>query len=165
MKKTQTEFPVQHIQVTLPQSFDEVAAKLESRLGRFDPSVFPAGPVEAEAAESVRARIRAMEGPEGFMLFSVIDHGAVLALQGKPSRAKQYVLGNPLIAVEMTQQDVRAGLYAPLRLYVYAEGAGTRLEYDLPSSLFGQWGNGAVNRVAGDLDKKMEALLVFVAEN
>jgi uncharacterized protein (DUF302 family) len=71
-------------------------------------------------------------------------------------KARQYVIGNPLIAVTMTRQDIRAGLYAPLRILVYeAEDRSTRVEYDLPSSLFGQFNDPEVTVIAQSLDKKL----------
>ena len=46
-------------------------------------------------------------------------------------------------------------------MLLYEAGEGkTRVEYDLPSSLFGQFGNEDVDRVAESLDRKLEALIV-----
>jgi uncharacterized protein (DUF302 family) len=71
----------------------------------------------------------------------------------------QYVLGNPLFAVRMTEHDSRASLYAPLRVLLYEnEERETCLEYDKPSSLFGQFGNAEITAVATMLDRKMEDL-------
>jgi len=44
-----------------------------------------------------------MAGPSGFMLLGTSDHGALLRLVGRPRKAVQYVVGNPLFAVEMTE--------------------------------------------------------------
>ncbi|HEX4591054.1 MAG TPA: hypothetical protein VH120_14045 [Gemmataceae bacterium] len=47
------------------------------------------------------------------MLFKTSDHGALPRLVGRQrKKALQYLVGNPLIAVQMTQHDVRAGRYA-----------------------------------------------------
>ena len=68
-------------------------------------------------------------------------------------------VGNPLIAVEMTRHVIGAGLYAPLRVLIYeAEDGKTRIEYDKPSSLFGQFGDERVSRVAASLDQKLQDL-------
>jgi uncharacterized protein (DUF302 family) len=94
------------------------------------------------------------------MVFSTYDHGALLTIKGSPRRARQYVVGNPLYASRMTQHDIRAGLYAPLRVLIYADQpGGVCIEYDLPSSLFGQFGNIKVNEVAAELDRKLAALV------
>jgi len=60
----------------------------------------------------------------------------------------------------MTQHDIRAGLYAPLRVLLYENEKGkTCVEYDKPSSLFGQFENEKVTAVAAMLDRKLEQLV------
>jgi uncharacterized protein (DUF302 family) len=60
----------------------------------------------------------------------------------------------------MTQHDIRAGLYAPLRVLIYENEQGkTCVEYDKPSSQFGQFGNAKVTEVAAMLDSKLEQLV------
>jgi uncharacterized protein (DUF302 family) len=101
-----------------------------------------------------------MARPSGFTLFRTNDHGALLRLAGQRKKAVQYLLGNPLSAIQMTQHDVRAGLYAPLRLLIYEDEEGkTCVEYDKPSSLLGQFGNANVTEVAVMIDRKLEQLL------
>jgi len=64
----------------------------------------------------------------------------------------------------MTQKDVRAGLYAPLRIYIREDGPNKSvIEYDLPSSLFGQFQNVDVDRVARILDEKLQAAIDYVS--
>ena len=60
----------------------------------------------------------------------------------------------------MTQHDIRASLYAPLRVLIYENAeAKTCVEYDRPSSLFGQFGNDSVVPTAAMLDRKLGALV------
>ena len=113
-------------------------------MGKFDPAVYEElrGGSDPEA---VRTRLEEMVGPSGFMLFRISDHGALLRLVGQNRKAIQYLLGNPPFAIRMTQHDIRTGLYAPLRVLVYEDEAGkTCVEYDRPSSLFGQFENVSV---------------------
>jgi len=64
-----------------------------------------------------------------------------------------------------SQHDIRAALYAPLRVLVYEQGEGhTIVEYDQPSSQFGQFGLTDVTQVAMTLDVKLERVLVQAAE-
>jgi uncharacterized protein (DUF302 family) len=85
-----------------------------------------------------QAKIEAMVGPSGFMLFTTSDHGEQLRLAGQKKKSIQYLVGNPLFAMQMTQHDIRAGLYAPLRVLIYENERGkTCVEYDKPSSFFG----------------------------
>ncbi|HEX7909485.1 MAG TPA: DUF302 domain-containing protein [Paraburkholderia sp.] len=76
------------------------------------------------------------------MIFSTTNHGVLLSLAGAPRHAIRYVIGNLRVALQMTRHDIRAGLYAPLSVLVYEVAPGVvRVEYDQPSTLFGQFGN------------------------
>jgi uncharacterized protein (DUF302 family) len=100
-----------------------------------------------------------MAGTSGFMLFSTIDHGRLLRLVGQQGKAVQYVIGNPVFAVEMTRHAIGAALYATLRVLIYeAEDGRTRMEYHRPSSLFGQFGDQRVRPMAAALDQKLKDL-------
>ena len=150
---------IEHAHVETEKPFAEVAAALEARMGKFDPAVYEQLRSGADP-EAVRARLEGMAGPSGFMLFRTSDHGALLRLAGQTKKAVQYLLGNPLFAVRMTQHDIRAGLYAPLRVLLYEDDGGkTCVEYDRPSSLFGQFGSASVTEVATMLDRKLEQLV------
>ena len=150
---------IEHVHVETEKPFGEVTAALEARVGKFDPVVYEELRSGADP-ETVRTRLEGMVGPSGFMLFRTSDHGALLRLTGQTKKAVQYLLGNPLFAIQMTQHDIRAGLYAPLRILVYEdEGGKTCVEYDRPSSLFGQFGNASVTEVATMLDRKLEQLV------
>ncbi len=157
---TTSTFTTTHIRVQTEKKFSEVTRDFERQLGKFDPTVFQALRSDAERADDARARIEAMAGSSGFMLFGTMDHGALLSVFGVKKKAIQYVLGNPLIAIQMTQHNLAAGLYAPLRLLVYEDNRGrTCLEYDKPSSLFGQFNDDRITTVASLLDRKLEDLI------
>jgi uncharacterized protein (DUF302 family) len=150
---------IEHVFVKTEKPFGEVAAAFEARLGRFGPAVYEQLRSGADPA-AVRARLGGMAGPNGFMLFGTNDHGALLRLAGQKRKALQYIIGNPLFALRMTQHDIRAALYAPLRVLLYEDEEGkTCVEYDNPSSLFGQFGNASVTEVAAMLDRKLEQLV------
>jgi uncharacterized protein (DUF302 family) len=155
--KDQISFPFVHEVIELSVDYDAFTMRLEELLGRFEPEiarVFAADPVGA------KNRIEAMAGEEGLMLFAVQNHGALFVLLGRAQKLKRYHIGNPLIAFQMTQHDVRAGLYAPLSILVYETApSAIRVEFDRPSSLFGQFGNKAVTEVALSLDGKLERLI------
>ena len=152
-------YTVDHVRLETNKSFEEVAKAFERRLGTFDPDVRKAA-AESGDTEAAKARIEAMAGPSGLMLFGTTDHGALLRLAGQQRKAIQYVVGNPLVALQMTQHDIRAGLYAPLRVLLYEDERGrTCLEYDKPSSLFGQFQNERISPTAAMLDKKLEDLV------
>jgi uncharacterized protein (DUF302 family) len=152
-------FTVDHVRQTTDKPFGDVTTAFERQLGRFEPGVYQALAAGGDA-EGARAKIEAMAGPSGFMLFGTQDHGALLRLAGQRRKAIQYVVGNPLFALQMTQHDIRASLYAPLRVFIYEDEQGqTCVEYDRPSSLFGQFGNERIRPTAAMLDDKLEALV------
>lgn len=151
---------VNHVTYSSDTSFEAFTSALESQLGRHDISAYQRQLKNPKEAKDVEKILHAQEGSSGFMLFSTYDHGALLAIKGAPQKARQYVIGNPLFAARMTEHDVRAALYAPLRVLVYADPSGkARIEYDLPSSLFGQFQNEKVTEVARELDQKLAMMI------
>jgi uncharacterized protein (DUF302 family) len=154
----ESRFTVDHLRLTSDKPFAEVTAAFEARLGKFEPEVYNEL-AEGGDPKVARTRIEAMAGPSGFMLFSKSDHGRLLKIVGQKGKAVQYVVGNPLFAVEMTRHVISAGLYAPLRVLIYeTEDGKTCIEYDKPSSLFGQFGDERVSRMAATLDQKLQEL-------
>ncbi len=148
---------VRHVSLEVNADFESFTQEFEQSLGRLDPSVFKDLETDPVAVEK---RLKESAGEEGLMLFNVQEHGRLLNVVGAPRKAKQYVLGNPLIAITMTRHDIRAGLYAPLRVFVYeADDRSTRVEFDQPSSLFGQFQNPQVTIVARSLDAKLANLI------
>jgi uncharacterized protein (DUF302 family) len=154
----ESQLRVIHVKVNSDRPFADVQAAFERRLGRFEPDIYQAL-AEGDDPAKVRARLEAMAGSSGFMLFSTSDHGRLLRLIGQPRKAVQYVIGNPLFAVEMTRHAMGAALYAPLRVLIYeAEDGRTCIEYDRPSSLFGQFGDERIGPMAAALDQKLKNL-------
>ena len=144
-----------HVSMNVNVEFDNFTCTFELLLGNLDRSVFN------ETDPSIIEKcLKGMSGEEDLMLFEVLDHGNLLNIVGSPRKAKQYVLGNPLTAAEMTRYDIRAGLYAPLRVLIYeTDNQSTQIEFDRPSSLFGQFNNPNVTAVAQSLDKKLVNLI------
>lgn len=146
---------VEHVRITSPLAFEVVRRNLEQSLPRLDPGI-----VQALGADDAAA-VRAYEdsGP-ALSIFLKRDHGALLASFGHRRRALQYEIGNPLTASKMTRHNLAAALYAPLRVVLYEGEEGTAvLEYDRPSSLFGQLGDERVTAIARSLDEALDAAL------
>ena len=102
-------------------------------------------------------------GPK-LWLFLTRSHGELTTADGLKSKAIQYEIGNPLTAERMTRYQLVAGLYAPLRVYLYEDAEGQAVfEYDLPSSLFGQFGDDRVTAVGHELDMELELTLEAAA--
>jgi len=151
---------VVHVSRSSPGSFEAFLKAFEAQLGRHDPSAYENLLANPNCKTEVEKVLKGQEGTSGFMIFSTYDHGGLLQIKGGARKARQYIIGNPLFASEMTKYDIRSALYAPLRVLLYSEKPGTvTVEYDLASSLFGQFENENVNATARDLDVKMAALL------
>lgn len=156
---SQSRVEVEHVRLTADKPFEKFTASFDLQLGRFEPDVYKELEEGGDPA-AVKARLESMVGPSGFMLFRTSNHGALLRIVGKPRKAMQYLVGNPLLAIEMTRHAIGAGLYAPLRVLIYEDEDGkTCVEYDRPSSLFRQFGDERVDRVAASLDRKLEDLV------
>jgi hypothetical protein len=153
---------VSHSTMNLDVAFDNFIRELEHLAGRFDPTAFRQG---ADAVSTAQL-IQNMEGEQGLMIFAKQDHGLLLTLHGAPRKALRYHIGNPMIAFSMTKLDVRAGLYAPLTVLVYdIDAQTTGVEFDLPSTLFGQFGNADVTKVGLELDAKLTKLIEKAVES
>lgn len=103
-------------------------------------------------------------GPK-LWLFETRDHASLLAAEGGPRTLWQFEIENPLTAETMTRYSLAAGLYAPLRVVLYEDDNGRAVfEYDLPSTLLGQFADERITRVAEaldcDLDKALQQALL-----
>jgi hypothetical protein len=79
-------------------------------------------------------------------------------------RRSKFEIGNPLAAERMTRHRLAAGLYAPLRIVLHEnEQARAVFEYDLPSSLFSQFGDERVAKTGCELDEELKQVLMTAA--
>ena len=153
MKTSETQRQVVRVTINADVNFESFVKSFQERLGRFDQAAIAAlagQPREAEAA------IQGMEGDQGLMIFFTLDHGRALTMVGKDRKVIRFILGNPLVAIQMTKYDVRAGQYVPLTLIAYEdEEHRVRIEYDQPSSLLEVCENAEIDQTARELDRKL----------
>jgi uncharacterized protein (DUF302 family) len=146
---------IEHVTMRSPKDFAEVRASLERSVPKLDESI--AQFIASGKLEQLKVKLE--EGPE-LAIFLSRDHGSLLAVAGHAKKAVQYEIGNPLTASKMTRHKLAAGLYAPLRVILYAdESGGSVFEYDKPSTLFGQYGDPQVSAVARGLDAALDRAL------
>ncbi len=79
-------FTVDHVQRTTGKSFEEVTKAFERELGRFDPAAYQSLAAGGDA-DGTKAKLEALAGPSGFMLFATHNHGALLRLAGQRRKA------------------------------------------------------------------------------
>jgi uncharacterized protein (DUF302 family) len=120
--------------------YDAFSRALESLLGTMDVAFLRE--MASRSPEAAREKLASFAGTSGFALFQRLDHGTLLTtLSGRVTRATTYVVGNALIAIEMTRHAPRVGLYVPPRLFVHEIEAGrVAVTYDVPSQTLAQFG-------------------------
>jgi hypothetical protein len=150
---------VEHIKIETTKKFADVDAALEGSVPQLDPAIREA------LANGDEQRATELERGVPLFIFLKRDHGALLQVVGRPRKALQYEIGNPHTASKMTRHRLSAGLYAPLRVFLYEdEKGGSVFEYDKPSSLFDQFDDEQVAVVARGLDDALELALRRAAE-
>lgn len=139
------------------KSYDELRAALLADIGE---QPVPINDIATSTGDwqSYQDRVESHVGPSGFMLFSLVDHGAWITKAGIDRKALRVILGNPLIAITMLRHDVTAGLFAPVELLLLEEGSGSSLTYVKPSSLMVVEANPELLSAAEQLDAKLAAL-------
>ncbi|MGB6713656.1 MAG: DUF302 domain-containing protein [Candidatus Cybelea sp.] len=150
---------VTHVVIESPKAAVDIQTSLESLIPSIDEEI--ALLLTDGMTDRLKQRLEA--APE-LSVFLKRDHGMLVGLYGNVRDAVQYEIGNPLTASKMTRYRLAAGLYAPLRVIIYEKaGGGSCIEYDLPSSLFGQFGDDRVTDVARGLDVALARALSAAA--
>jgi uncharacterized protein (DUF302 family) len=148
---------VEHVIIRSTKRFTEVRATLEDSLPKLNPEITSL----ITSGDTQRLQEKLEAGPE-LAIFLSRDHGSLLRIADHARKAVQYDIGNPLTASRMTRHQLAAGLYAPLRVVLYEDQeGGSVFEYDMPSSLFGQFGDEQVIDVARGLDVALERALRY----
>ncbi len=148
-----------HVTIVCGRPFESVRDALVKDIPALDPKLMKLL-IGANAAEIEERRAT---GPK-LWLFETRDHGALVAAEGHARKAIQFEIGNPLTAERMTRHRLAAGLYAPLRVILYEDEQGRAVfEYDLPSSLFNQFGDEGVAEIGRELDEELKHVLMAAA--
>jgi hypothetical protein len=119
---SQTRINIEQVRRMVEKPFGEFQMAFEVQLGHYDPAVEEL--LQLGKPQTAVAKFQTLAGSSGFMIFRKSDHGALLRIVGQQRRSLQYLLGNPLFAIEMTRHVLGATLYAPLRVLVYENEHG-----------------------------------------
>jgi uncharacterized protein (DUF302 family) len=152
---------MERFSLTTSKRFDEVIAGVNAAIGHPDMAEFGRSTHEARSFAELKSAIEKGLSNAGLMLFMQLDHGAVVRKQtGRDTpRIIRFVIGNPLIMMEMAKHVPDAGSYAPVTVLVDERADGVHLSYDRMTSLLAPYGNRDALDVARDLDSKVENLL------
>jgi len=145
-----------HVLKSSARAYDDVRARLDRELGEVvDYGRFVDLVVRQAPWSEVEAVVEDMTGPGGFTVFYRTDHGALGSLAGRPYRATQYLIGNPLTARSMLIHDVGAALQVPFRLAVYERRGRTHIDYERPSAALARFDDRRIDAVARKLDAQV----------
>ena len=86
---------IEHVKIDSTKTFAEVAAALESAIPPLDPAI------SAALTDGDEQRAKELERGSELFIFLKRDHGALLQVTGRPRKATQYEIGNPLTATRM----------------------------------------------------------------
>jgi uncharacterized protein (DUF302 family) len=160
---SETQTIIDHVTVSSSKPYALVKQDLESRLGRLDDHIRTL--LKQNKVEELRAALQKTAGDDGLVIHYIGLHGDWLVLKGQHKNGTEYFTGNILTAVEMTNVNMAAGLYAPLRIMVYenAQG-GTTIEYDKPSTQLSQFHSAQIDVQGRSLDDRLAKLCASVLQ-
>ncbi len=152
---------VERFSLISSKSFDQVVAALCASIGHPDMAEFGRSTSEAGSFAELKRAVEKGLSEAGLMLFMQLDHGAVVRKEtGRDiPRIIRFIMGNPLILMEMAKHVPDAGSYAPVTVLVDERPDGVHLSYDRMASFLATYGNDDALRVAEYLDNKVKTLL------
>lgn len=152
---------VERFSLISSKPFDQVMAVLYASIGHPDMDEFGRLTKEASSFAELKRTVEKGLSEAGLMLFMQLDHGAVVRKETGRGTPKiiRFILGNPLIMLEMAKHVPDAGSYAPVTVLVDERPDGVHLSYDRMASVLATYGNADALRVAEYLDNKVETLL------
>jgi uncharacterized protein (DUF302 family) len=101
----------------------------------------------------------------GMMVMSTVDQGNMLKMTGLEMKGTLFLVGNPNVGKQVFEKDPAAGLYLPLRVYIYQGSDNkTYLSYDKPSVVLKSFNNASIDQTAAMLDQKLDMLTHMVAQ-
>jgi uncharacterized protein (DUF302 family) len=150
------EHMIRRLHIPLGRPYDDAVADFEQIVPPIDPSRFQSLDTWDE-----NLRLSDTVAPLGLMRFGAIDVLAYMRTSGTDRPGIAYLAGNHTIAERMYRHEPAAMLYAPLRLFIFADDDGQGvLVIDQPSTLFGSLGsNPDVAAVGRELDQKVANVL------
>ncbi|HXI83854.1 MAG TPA: DUF302 domain-containing protein [Verrucomicrobiae bacterium] len=156
---------VQRFSMLSRNPFENVVAKLSVTIGHPDMRAFPKDVTTAKTFEELEQVIHKAVGPSGLMEFTRFDIGEILRKESgtETPRILRLVVGNPLIMKQMAVHVPDAASYAPVTILIDERPDEVHLSYDRMASYLAPYGSAEAQKIARDLDSKIEALLTTAA--
>lgn len=146
---------ISHASVIISIGFDTFTQQFEQLARLVDPGI-----TQAIMDEKTLSAIAKTEDDERLVIFDKQNHGALFVTQGESRQAYRYYIDCPFITLSMTKLDIRTGRYNPLVVFIYEiDKNAVAIEFDLPTSLFGQFGNKEIIEAGELLNTKLLRLI------
>jgi hypothetical protein len=152
---TETSYMAVRITYDSYREFTETRAPLDERVPVFEGAASMELVLEGASWPKVEAALDSRVGPAGPVALARLDQGALLSLQSEPLEATLHLVGNPIVAREVTHHEPAAAPYAPFRVAVYRDATGVHIACDQPSSVFASLGSSGIDVIGAQLDDKI----------
>jgi uncharacterized protein (DUF302 family) len=150
-----------HVSVATGLPYDRLIEAFEGSLGKWDATAGEPLWKGKASWPDVEAAVAKMAEPFGLMVLAKIDQGRITSLSGKSKMCSLYLVGNPVIANQIIEIDLRGSFYVPFRVAVHDDGGpnGGMISYDRPSSFLAALNRPELDAIGKSLDEKLDRVI------
>ena len=161
ISQTPVNFSTLHVSVATGLPYHRLIEAFERSLGKWDPAAGEPLWNEKASWPDVEAAIEKMAEPFGLMVMVKIDQGRITSLSGRTKMCSLYLVGNPVIANQIIDIDLRGSFYVPFRVAVYDDGSpnGGIISFDRPSSFLAALNRPELDQIGKSLDEKLDRVI------
>jgi uncharacterized protein (DUF302 family) len=163
--RTSSHPSVAHINLNTGLDYHQLIQAFERSVGHWDPTLGASLWKEAASWPKVEATVAKAGEPFGLMVMAKIDQGRLTSLSGKVKHCSLYLVGNPVIANQIIEIDLRGSFYVPFRVAIHSDDDANDgiISYDLPSSFLAALGRPELAAIGKALDEKMDKVISNLA--
>ncbi|OCH84148.1 hypothetical protein OBBRIDRAFT_432331 [Obba rivulosa] len=172
MSKQTFQFPATRVVFETSTPAATVCERLDEELHRgADSQAALNATLNAKTKDEIEKNVQALSHGNDFLFYGITHHAWFNVYMGAPDAASPttvYTVGNALLAQTLLRHSLAASLHIPPRVLILAraDGEGTCVVYDLPSSVIGPGLVGSAHeelRAAAEaVDAKLERLIAKV---
>jgi uncharacterized protein (DUF302 family) len=153
---------LERFSLTTSKPLDQVVEALNAAIGHPNIKEFWESAHRAKSMAELESIVQKSVGSAGLMLFLEFDHGSVVRKDTRSDapRISRFLIGNPLIMMQMAKHVPDAGSYAPVTVLIHERPDGVHLSYDRMASFLEPYANAESLKVAKDLDEKSRRCLL-----
>ena len=165
LDRTSSDSSLTHVSVSTGFGYHELIEAFERSVGHWNAATGASLRREAANWPKVEATVAKAGEPFGLMVMAKIDQGKLTSLSGRMKNCTLYLVGNPVIANQIIDIDLRGSFYVPFRVAIHDGGdAGDGIiSYDLPSSFLAVLDRPELIPIGKSLDEKMDKVISGLA--